>query len=476
MRDFFTRLSHRATVAGGRRALIAANGVLSYAQLFDRVRGAAQWSMRLPSRIGLLFDNSSDGVIADLALSYAGKELVPLPAFFSDAQLLHIVRTAGLTHVVSDRRFADRAKALGASVCELGADALATAPPAPDAGRIIFTSGTTGHPKGVQLSGRQVLASMAALAEVTGATSEDRYLSLLPASLLLEQIAGTYLALSLGAEIHLPPRAAAGLPLSIAAAAEDARATATVLVPELLAAWLQELRVSGRRAPACLRYVAVGGAPVSRQLAHAAWAQGLPVHEGYGLSECCSVVAVNRPDARRSGTVGRPLPGLSVTIANGEIVVTGPTVMNGYLRASAAPRSWPTGDLGHFDRDGFLVVTGRKDNVIVTRAGRNISPEWVEEMMTAEGRIRRCIAVEHDGELAAVVVPHDPPPPDASAMHDVIRSAVSLMPDYAKPRHFIVLSDEELRGLDLLTANWRPRRSELRRFVSERRQLLSHSA
>jgi long-subunit acyl-CoA synthetase (AMP-forming) len=474
MREFFTRLSHRATVAGNSPALVAADGVLTYSQLLERVRGAAQWSTRLPPRIGSLLDKSADGIVADLALSYAGKELVPLPAFFSDAQLLHVVRTAGLTHAVSDRRLAGRAMALGLIVCELGADAVPDVAPAPEAGRIIFTSGTTGQPKGVQLSSRQILASVAALAEVTGATSGDRYLSLLPDSLLLEQIAGTYLSLSVGAEVRLS--GAGGMAASIATAAEDARATATVVVPELLAAWLNELRSSGRRAPASLRYVAVGGAPVSQQLADAAWAQGLPIHEGYGLSECCSVVAVNRPGARRSGTVGRPLPGIEVAIANGEIVVSGPTVMNGYLHAGAAPRLWPTGDLGHFDSEGFLVVTGRKDNVIVTSAGRNISPEWVEDMMTAEGRIRRCIAVEHDGELAAVVVPHDPSMADAAAMHDIVRSAVRRMPDYAKPRRFIVLSDEELRASDLLTANFRPRRSAIRRFVSERHQLLSHSA
>jgi hypothetical protein len=96
--------------------------------------------------------------------------------------------------------------------------------------------------------------------------------------------------------------------------------------------------------------------------------------------------------------------------------------------------------------------------------------------MTAEGRIRRCIAVEHDGGLAAVVVPHDPSMADAAAMHDIVRSAVRGMPEYAKPQRFIVLSDEELRGFDLLTANFRPRRSAIRRFVSERHQLLSHSA
>ena len=134
--------------------------------------------------------------------------------------------------------------------------------PATGAGRIIFTSGTTGNPKGVCLSGRQLLASVAALAEASGASAADRYLSVLPNSLLLEQIAGTYLPLSVGAAIHLPGVLAAS-PAGQLTAAEQARATATVLVPELLAAWVKELQARGNRAPGSLRFIAVGGAPIS---------------------------------------------------------------------------------------------------------------------------------------------------------------------------------------------------------------------
>ena len=97
--------------------------------------------------------------------------------------------------------------------------------------------------------------------------------------------------------------------------------------------------MSGQRAPESLRFVAVGGAPLSRTFADAAWEQGLSVYEGYGLSECSSVVALNRPEDRRPGTVGKPLPNVHLTIENDEIVVRGPTVMDGYVegRATKAP-------------------------------------------------------------------------------------------------------------------------------------------
>ncbi len=160
------------------------------------------------------------------------------------------------------------------------------------------------------------MASASALAEATGAGADDRYLSLLPSALLLEQIAGIYVPLSVGACVHLPDGSFGGpRPRSIAGMVEEAKPTATVLVPELLTAWLHELTTLDRAPPPSLKYVAVGGAPVPARLASAAWARGLPVYQGYGLSECCSVVCVNRPGDPGLGTVGRPLAGVHVTIA-----------------------------------------------------------------------------------------------------------------------------------------------------------------
>ena len=261
---------------------------------------------------------------------------------------------------------------------------------------------------------------------------------------------------------------------SIATATEEANATATVLVPELLAAWLRELQSLGRSGPTSLRYVAVGGAPVSKQLATSAWELGVPVYEGYGLSECCSVVSLNRPGDRRAGTVGRPLPGVQVRIENSEIVVSGSTVMSGYLSESETIESWSTGDTGNFDPDGFLIVTGRRDNIIVTSAGRNIHPEWIEEMITGDRRIKRCVVVEYESELVAVIIPDDASIcRDWPAMQDLVEHATREVPDYAKPRRYLALSDQEVRRLDLLTANFRPRRGAIRRLVSDRSHYLS---
>jgi long-chain acyl-CoA synthetase len=474
MRAFFEGLSRRAESAGDEPALVSPDGALSYRDLLDRVRSLAQCAARLPRRVGLLFTKGPDHVVCDLALSFAGKELIPLPDFFSDAQLSHIIQSTHLSDVVTDSASIARANRLGLRVHPLTAESMPDIAPARDAQRIIFTSGTTGKPKGVCLSGRQLLASVAALSAASRASAADRYLSVLPPSLLLEQIAGMYLPLSVGAAILTSSGAAAASPGgALAAAAERSQATSTVLVPELLNAWLKELQALGRPAPSSFRFIAVGGAPVPPHLAKAAWDQGLPVYEGYGLSECSSVVAVNRPDARRTGTVGRPLAGVEVAIDGGEIVVSGPTVMNGYVGEPQITDSWRTGDLGYFDPDGFLVVTGRNDSVIVTAAGRNINPEWIEQTIAADRRVGRCVVVEHENELVALIVPNDSALcGDFPAMHDLLRFAARELPDYAKPRRYLAVSEQDFRGLDLLTANFRPRRPEVRRLVSDRSHAL----
>jgi long-subunit acyl-CoA synthetase (AMP-forming) len=475
MRDFFWELSRRAVITGARPAIVAPGRTLSYQDLLSRIRAGAEWAQTLPNRVGLLFGDAAEYLLADLALSFAGKELVPLPAFFSDAQLAHILATAALSHVVSDEISTDRARRLGLVASELGAEADCGCEPAADARRIIFTSGSTGRPKGVRLSSRQVLASTAALAEATGASADDRYLSLLPSALLLEQIAGIYVPLLVGASVHLPRGSLAGPhPGSIAGMVDESKATGTVLVPELLMAWLRELAALDRPAPPSLKYVAVGGAPVPERLASAAWARGLPVYQGYGLSECCSVVCVNRAGDPGLGTVGRPLAGVRVAIEDGEIVVGGSTVMDGYLDEPLVDGSWRTGDLGGFDPDGRLIVKGRKDNVIVTSAGRNVSPEWVEDLIAADPRIKHCVVVEHDGALAVVITPADKSITACTAsLRQILADTCRTTPDYARPRQCLVLSDREFRDLDLLTPNGRPRRSAIRAVIAERSRLLA---
>lgn len=355
-------------------------------------------------------------------------------------------------------------------------EAVASLPdPVDGFGQIIFTSGSTGQPKGVRHESGQIAWSAEALANATGANAEDTYLSVLPLPLLLETICSIFIPAMLGAYVHfdtaLAEQVGRGDAKGISRAFDLKQPTTSVVVPQLLKQWVGELQARGSRAPSSLRFVAVGGAPVPQQVAEKASKLGIPVYEGYGLSECCSVVAVNRPGERRADTVGRPLGGLNVSIDEGEIVVDGPSITDGYLGQGPAQRPWRTGDLGTIDQEGFLRIHGRKDSLIVTSFGRNVSPEWIETMLLGDLRVAFCAVVGHgEPHLTAVIVPSGPGEAwFANASYDevlrLISDCCSGAPEYAVPRAAVVSSLQEALDNQLLT-NGRPARKQIEKFVA----------
>jgi len=433
---------------------------LSYGELGERVGGLAGKLTAIDSdTVAIFAPNGLEWVIADLSVAFAGKTMVPLPTFFSEGQLRHIIDNANVGHILASRETLDQAQSLGLPVSEVSIDG-PTAPfeaannRARDAARIIYTSGTTGAPKGVRLGDKQICGSAKGLLAASGASAEDRYLSVLPFSLLLEQIAGIALPILAGAPVSIAANAAGAamqgdtMPLmsAFATAFDGVGPTASVLVPGLLDAWVKTMAATGNIAPASLRFVAVGGAPVNQALAKMAWDLGVPVHEGYGLSECCSVVSVNRPGSRVEGTAGEPLPGLSVTLDDGEIVVHGDTVMAGYLGHNNAPDGvWRTGDLGELSADGTLSILGRKDNLIVTQAGRNISPEWVEGLCETSPGVAKCMLTHVVGQGLVLIVVGAP---DAAT---AVQEHYAQLPDYARPDHTAMVDGADVAKHDLLT-------------------------
>jgi long-subunit acyl-CoA synthetase (AMP-forming) len=477
MRKLFDAMSRHAREAADKIALSDSEGVVHRGELLARVIRLAASLKTQSGTIGILAPNGIDWVVAQLACALAGKIAVPLPTFFSSAQLGHVVRSASVGLILTT----DRTKALtlqsGMATSLIGDHAAASGLPDPadGFGQIIYTSGSTGQPKGVRHESGQIAWSAAALATATAATAEDTYLSVLPLPLLLETICSIFIPAMLGAYVHfdtaLAEQVGRGDAKGISRAFELKRPTTSVVVPQLLKQWVGELQAAGGRAPNSLRFVAVGGAPVPRQIADKAWTLGIPVHEGYGLSECCSVVAVNRPGERRADTVGRPLDQLDVSIDNGEIVIDGPSITDGYLGQGPARRPWRTGDLGSIDQNGFLTIQGRKDSLIVTSYGRNISPEWIETMLLGELRIAACAVVGHgEPHLTAVIVPSRSGEAwFANASHadvlGLIADCCSAAPEYAVPRACIVASLEEAMRHQLLT-NGRPARKQIEKFVA----------
>lgn len=243
-----------------------------------------------------------------------------------------------------------------------------------------------------------------------------------------------------------------------------------------------------------LRFMAVGGGKVSPKLLQEAAALGLPVYEGYGLSECGSVVSLNTPKAHRFGSVGKPMPHASVSIASsGEVLVAG-NAMHGYLNQdnepleslTASKQSQPliaTGDIGHIDDDGYLYITGRLKNVLISSFGRNISPEWVEAQLLTQPIIYQ-VAVLGDGEpaLSAVIVVNqnwlngdssssanmsNSNSNDNNEIHKAVAEAIertnNTLPDYARIKHWQIVDTPFSTENELLTDNGKLRRIHILR-------------
>ena len=431
--------------------------VARFAAAFDRTR---------PRVLGLLADNGADWLAADLAAERAGIVLVPLPAFFMPAQLQHAADASGMDALYTDTPQA--ARALGFEAAGVAGlhrrEAAAVALPAGTA-KITFTSGTTGTPKGVCLGAQQQRSLVRALGDAIGPLELRRHLCLLPLAVLLENVAGARTALAAGAACAVPPLAEVGLsgatgfdPLACLAAIERHEAQSVILLPQMLLALTAALEHGAAR-PASLRFVAVGGAKVAPSLILRARAAGLPAYEGYGLTECASVVALNLPGADRPGSVGRPLAHAVVRVDDsGEILVAGSGAL-GYLGGDAAPAPWlATGDLGRLDGDGFLHVGGRRKHVLITSFGRNVAPEWPEAELTAGGAIAQAAVFgEARPQLCAVLVARAAGASDAALAAEV-RRANARLPDYARIAHWLRADAPFSPANGLATANGRARR------------------
>jgi long-subunit acyl-CoA synthetase (AMP-forming) len=470
-----SRLPALAALADGQRTL-------REPALCEAVTAEQHWLAATAAgdaRFAVLADNGIPWAIADLALHGSRRVNVPLPGYFTTAQLVHALDSASIDVLLTDApqrclqslpgwQPAGTAAASGMAALQRR-EPLRTHVALP-AGttKITFTSGSTGQPKGVCLDGAAIETVAASIAAATAPLQLQRHLALLPLATLLDNIASLYAAPLSGATTVLPSLAETGInyggvnAAALLACIERHEPDSLLLVPELLRLLLAASR-RGWRAPASLRFIAVGGATVAPELLQQTEAAGLPVYEGYGLSECASVVALNTPAARRRGSVGRVLPHAAVRLdPDGQVLVSGSTML-GYLGDTQprADRPIATGDLGHFDDEGFLYIHGRAGNLIISSLGRNISPEWVERELLAEPAIGQAVVFgEARPWLAAVLVPSGAGI-SAADIEAAVARANARLPAYAQVRGWLPATAPFSATDQTLTANGRPRRTEL---------------
>jgi len=474
-------LRHYCATTPQKIALQDGKSSLTYGELPGLIERMAFSLSQSPARIlGIHADNSIGWVLADLAAQLSGTPVVPLPLFFSPAQIAYVIRTAGIDQVLTDqpqlllealsetsltsRTFYGDIRCVKLAT----ADGLGTMLPI-GTQKVTFTSGTTGEPKGVCLGLEEMEAVAESLRVASAAREDDRHLCVLPLGTLLENIGGIYTPLLAGATICAPPLARVGMlgssglnVLLLVAALDEWNASSAIMVPQMLQALIAACR-SGVVVPRKLRYLSVGGAPVSMHVLQQARKLGLPVHEGYGLSECASVVAVNHYGDNRSGSVGKPLPHVQLNFAHdGEILVRG-VRWRGYVGTPEhqKPEEFiATGDLGYLDEHGFLHLTGRKKSIFITSFGRNVAPEWVERELVSHPAITQAAVFGEARPFnSAVIVAH--PATTPQAVSAAVAEVNERLPDYARVRTWLPAAQPFLPSNGMLTANGRLRRDNI---------------
>ncbi len=365
--------------------------------------------------------------------------------------------------------------------------------PSPDdLAEIVFTSGTTGDPKGVMISHRNLLANVASMDEHVTATADMRLLSVLPLSHLFEQGVGLFDLVRVGASATYVQTLQ---PSSIFEALQEERITAMLAVPQVLQLFYEgierEVRRAGKeRAWAILHKLApyvpfglrrhlfrtvhqrmgghfdffvVGGAYLDPSLARKWENMGVKVVQGYGLTECSPGVAATSLAERKLDSVGKPLSCNEVKLSDeGEILVRGPNISRGYWEHPSATEAafadgwYRTGDIGQFDAEGYLYLKGRIKNIIVLGSGLNVYPEDVENALVQHPAVRDAVVVglrkdDADVDVHAVLLLTDP-----AQAADAVKSANRRLASHQHISNWTIWPDEDFPRTPTLKAKRAP--------------------
>jgi long-chain acyl-CoA synthetase len=382
------------------------------------------------------------------------------------ADLIASVRdqVPGLSHLWQIEEDLDSLRAAGADVGDEVVTERAAAAGASDLATVIYTSGTTGRPKGCELTHENLLADvrnafLGPLTVIAGMEDPGTVLFLPLAHVFARiiQVGCIEGGIVLGhcADITaLLPALASFRPTFILAvprvfekvynsaeqkAVSEKKGTIFGRAANVAIAYSRALDAPGGRPSLVLRaqhalfdrlvyrklraalggraqYAVSGGAALSERLCHFFRGIGVTVLEGYGLTETTAAATVNRPDRNKIGTVGLPLPGVGIKIADdGEILIRGKNVFPGYWRNEAATKEvfaedgwFATGDVGELDEEGFLKITGRKKELIVTAGGKNVSPAVLEDRLRSHALISQCMVVGDGRPFVAALITLDP--------------------------------------------------------------------
>jgi long-chain acyl-CoA synthetase len=472
---------------------------LTYAELSRRLAATASllhdFGLRRGDALGLMLTNRPEFHVVDAAAMLLGATPFSLYNTSPPEQIGFVMGDAGNRLVVTEPRFADAVTAARRDVRVIALDDLAggderfdlephwhaVAPE--DLLTLIYTSGTTGPPKGVELTHANMLAELRSMHAAVPLESGGRWVSFLPSAHVADRWGSHYSALMtygytvtcvadptqvMAAVAQVRPTAFGGVPRvweKLKAALEASEAAA--LSPEQLRA-----RLGLDRA----RWLAVGAAPTPVEVLEFFDALGMPICEVWGMSETSCIVTTNRPGRTRFGSVGLPLDGMELRLADDdELLVRGPLVMAGYrnrphLTAEAIDADgWlHTGDVGRIDEDGFVWIVDRKKELIINAAGKNMSPANIEARLKAAGPLIGQALVVGDRRpynVALLVLDPDtaagldPADPDVVArVQEEVDAANAHLSRVEQIKRFRLLATEWLPGGDELTPTMKLKR------------------
>lgn len=352
-------------------------------------------------RVGILAPTSTACAVAIFAAWYAGKTPVPLNFLLAPAELAKVIADAGVDLIVTIDRFAPLLAGTPLRTLLLNAETLAPgavetpSAGAQDLGVLLYTSGTSAEPKGVELTFENLVRNAEACIQHAAITPDQVFLSVLPQFHSFGFTGLTIAPLILGASVHYLPRFS---PVTIVHTIQEKKVTLLIAVASMYGA-LAQMKHVPEEACRSLRLAISGGEPLPPRVA-AAFEQrfGLKLCEGYGLTETSPVVSINLPQAYRAGSVGRPLPGVTVVARDeqgsavppgkeGELYIGGHCVMRGYHnkpeQTAAVLRNgeFRTGDIGRVDAEGFIYITGRAKEMLII-GGENVYPREIENVIS----------------------------------------------------------------------------------------------
>ncbi len=487
-------LRHTVEQFGTQVALIEPIGddafsTLTYQAFQERIHGFAGFlqRQRVTKGMQLMIWSGSriDWLVAYFAALQLGMVVVPLDVNSREDFIERIMAQTDIKFIVTTRKQYQTLRRTSLPFIDIDALPMEELDQAAlpeitehDLAQIVFTSGTTGTPKGVMLSHNNIASNALAALKVVPIHRQDRALSILPLSHMFEltiEIAIICKGASLVYARSLVPETLLKLFVS-------QRITCMVLVPQALQLFMhsieREVRRQGRERQWALlhriaawlpfplrrylflpvhrrfgghfRFFVSGGAYLPPELARRWEEMGFRVMQGYGTTECSPVVSVNRPHEHHFDSVGKPLPGVSVRIAeDGEILVRGPNVALGYWKNAKATEEafkdgwYHTGDLGYFDRHGDLHIKGRKKNMIVLPNGFNVYAEDVENVLATIEGVKSAVVLglptkDQGQEVHAVLILQDP-----ARARTVVQQANRQLAPHQQIRSFTVWPDED---------------------------------